>query len=95
MLRSWANFYARGGLGLGAGGAEVGVGVVGKGELVLLRELLGDAAEFFVTVVGSQEAAVNGQRGSVVAWHLHLQVCVVRYCHKLGERWASQDGVIL
>ena len=41
MLHSWANFYARGGLGLGARGAEVGVGVVGKGELVLLRKLLG------------------------------------------------------
>ena len=95
MLRSWANFYARGGLGLGARGAGVDVDVVGKGELAFLRKLLGDAAEFLVTVIGSQEAAMNGQRGSVVAWHLHLQVCVVWYCHKLGERWASQDGVIL
>ena len=59
MLHPWANFYTGGGLGLGARGADVGVGVVGKGELVLLRELLGDAVEFFVAVVRSQEAPMN------------------------------------
>ena len=53
MLRSWANFDPRDDLGLGARGAEVRVVVAGEGELVLLRKLLGDAAEFPVTVVGS------------------------------------------
>ena len=40
------DLYAGGGLSLSGRGA--GVGVVGEGELVPLRELLGDAVEFFV-----------------------------------------------
>ena len=52
------DLYAGGGLSLG--GRGTGVGVVGKGELVPLRELLGDAVELFVAVIRPQEAPMNG-----------------------------------
>src|SRR4051794_1376738 len=79
-----ANFHDKSNVGLDGGGA--GVDFVGKCELVLFIELLSDVFEFLVTIVGSQEASMDGQRGAIVSWRLQLQVCVMSDCHELGKR---------
>ena len=28
------------------------------------------------------------------AWHLEHVVCIVRGCHKLGERWTAKDPIV-
>src|SRR4051812_43519288 len=87
------DFFGQGFLGLGGGSA--GVGFIGKCKMTVSREILGNAVELFVAVIRPQEASMNFQRSSVVAWHLHLEICIVGNNHELSKCWAYKDSVVL
>jgi hypothetical protein len=63
-------------------------------QLLVHPEGLGHGVEVLVTVFGPSEAAADRQ-WSPIYGHPHLEVSVVWYRHEPGERWLSEDGVVL
>jgi hypothetical protein len=63
-------------------------------ELLMYPEGLGHVVEVFVIVFGLGEAAADHQWSSICG-HPQLEVSVVWYHQELGERWSSEDGVVL
>jgi hypothetical protein len=49
-------------------------------------------AESFA-VVGDHDVPED-RENSIWSWHLHDEVCVMRYGHEHGEHRSSEDGVV-
>jgi hypothetical protein len=63
-------------------------------ELFVNPECLGQGVEIFVAILGAGKTSTDHQ-WSFVCGHPQLEVSVMRYRHELGERWSTEDGVVL
>jgi hypothetical protein len=63
-------------------------------EFFVNPECLGQSVEILVEVFRAGEAAADHQWSSVCG-HPQLEVSVMRHCHKSGECWSPEDGMVL
>jgi hypothetical protein len=55
---------------------------------------LGHAVEVLVAVFGAGKTSAD-RYWSSIGTYPQLEVSVVRDCHESGERWSSENGVVL